>query len=140
MILQQVVVSKLTRSILYYWTNSSANTNLKIRKNKNPGNIRGFLWAFDSGIPNTADDGVPDVGIYGELFFYLERISYICLIKLIKTYMKKLSNYQLSLLSLLVCVGFAVVGISMGTNLIWVGYLLIFIGALAFGRLLANSK
>lgn len=54
--------------------------------------------------------------------------------------MKKLSNYQLSLLSLLVCVGFAVVGISMGTNLIWVGYLLIFIGALAFGRLLANSK
>lgn len=54
--------------------------------------------------------------------------------------MKKLSNYQLALLSLLVCVGFVVVGVTMYTNLIWIGYLLIFIGALAFGRLLANTK
>jgi hypothetical protein len=54
--------------------------------------------------------------------------------------MKKLSNYQLALLSLLVCVGFAMLGFTMQTDFKWIGYLLIFIGALAFGRLLANSK
>jgi hypothetical protein len=54
--------------------------------------------------------------------------------------MKKLSNYQLALLSLLVIIGFLILALGIYTNLIWIGYLLIFIGALAFGCLLANSK
>jgi hypothetical protein len=48
--------------------------------------------------------------------------------------MRKLSRHELALLSLLVCVGFAVVGIWVG-----VGYLLIGIGAFAFGTLLAKK-
>jgi hypothetical protein len=42
---------------------------------------------------------------------------------------------KLSLLSLLVIVGFAVVGLTNKTNFIWVGYLLIAIGSFAFGTL-----
>jgi len=53
--------------------------------------------------------------------------------------MRKLSRHQLALLSLLVCVGFAVVGLTVGTNFILVGYCLIGIGAFAFGTLLAKK-
>jgi hypothetical protein len=52
----------------------------------------------------------------------------------------KLSKFQLALLSLLVCVGFAVIGLTFKTNFIWIGYLLIFIGALAFGTLLYKER
>ena len=51
----------------------------------------------------------------------------------------KLSRYTLALLSLLVCVGFAVIGLTFKTNFIWIGYLLIFVGAFAFGTLLAKK-
>jgi hypothetical protein len=53
--------------------------------------------------------------------------------------MVKLSKHTLALLSLLVCVGFAVIGLTFKTNFIWIGYLLILIGALAFGTLLAKK-
>ena len=55
--------------------------------------------------------------------------------------MRKLSRHQLALLSYLVCVGFAVVRLGVYTNVIWVGvgYLLIGIGAFAFGTLLAKK-
>lgn len=53
--------------------------------------------------------------------------------------MRKLSRHELALLSLLVCVGFAVVGLGVYTNVIWIGYLLIGIGAFAFGTLLAKK-
>lgn len=54
--------------------------------------------------------------------------------------MTKLSKYTLSLLSLLVIIGFAVVSLTYKTNFIFIGYLLIFIGALAFGTLLHKEK
>jgi hypothetical protein len=54
--------------------------------------------------------------------------------------MRKLSLFSLSLLSLLVIVGYAVVGLTNKTNFIWVGYLLIAIGSFAFGTLLHKEK
>jgi hypothetical protein len=54
--------------------------------------------------------------------------------------MGKLSKYQLALLSLLICIGFAVVGLTFKTNFIYVGYLLISIGSFAFGTLLHKEK
>jgi hypothetical protein len=54
--------------------------------------------------------------------------------------MEKLSKRTLALLSLLVIVGFAVVGVTIKTNFIWVGYLLILIGSLAFGTLSHKEK
>jgi hypothetical protein len=52
----------------------------------------------------------------------------------------KLSKYTLSLLSLLVIIGFAVVGLTIKTNGVWFGYLLILIGSIAFGALLHKEK
>ena len=63
---------------------------------------------------------------------------YLCSIKN-KITLRKLSRHELALLSLLVCVGFAVVGLGVYTNVIWIGYLLIGIGAFAFGTLLAKK-
>jgi len=54
--------------------------------------------------------------------------------------MTKLSKRTLSLLSLLIIIGFAVVGLTIKTNGIWVGYLLILIGSFAFGTLLHKEK
>ena len=53
--------------------------------------------------------------------------------------MNKLSKYQLSLLSLLVIVGFAVGAVTIRTNFIFIGYVIIFIGSLAFGTLLRKE-
>lgn len=55
--------------------------------------------------------------------------------------MKKLSNFHFALLSLLVPVGFATLGFvinlfGLETNLIWVAYVLIFIGGVSVGMLL----
>ena len=47
---------------------------------------------------------------------------------------------KLSLLSLLIIVGFAVVGLTIKTNFIWIGFLLIAIGSFAFGILLHKEK
>jgi hypothetical protein len=54
--------------------------------------------------------------------------------------MKKLSKYTLSLLSLLVIIGFTVVELTYKTNFIFIGYFLIAIGAFAFGTLLHKEK
>lgn len=54
--------------------------------------------------------------------------------------MTKLSKYTLSLLSLLVIIGFAVVGLTIKTNYVWIGYLLILIGSFSFGILLHKEK
>lgn len=58
--------------------------------------------------------------------------------------MKKLYKFHFALLSLLVPVGFATLGFvinvfGLRTNLIWVVYGLIFIGAIAFGVLLRKK-
>jgi|LakMenEpi03Aug12_release.lakeMendotaPanAssembly.Ray.scaffolds.fasta_scaffold533292_4 hypothetical protein len=54
--------------------------------------------------------------------------------------MTKLSKHTLSLLSLLVIIGFVVVGLTIKTNGIWFGYLLISIGSNAFGTLLHKEN
>lgn len=54
--------------------------------------------------------------------------------------MEKLTKYQLSLLSLLIIIGFAVIGLTFKTNFIWIGYVLISIGSFAFGTLLYKEK
>jgi hypothetical protein len=54
--------------------------------------------------------------------------------------MTKLSKYTLSLLSLLVIIGFAVVSLTYKTNFVFIGYLLIAIGGFSFGTLLHKEK
>jgi hypothetical protein len=54
--------------------------------------------------------------------------------------MEKLSKRTLSLLSLLVIVGFAIVGITIRSNFIFLGYAVILIGSMAFGTLLYKEK
>jgi len=66
------------------------------------------------------------------------RLIFVWNLKLIIMY--KLSKFELSLLSLLIIIGFAVVGLTIQTNFIWIGYLLIAIGSFAFGTLLHKEK
>ena len=54
--------------------------------------------------------------------------------------MTKLSKYTLSLLSLLVIVGFAVVSFTYKTDFVLIGYFMIAIGGFAFGTLLHKEK
>lgn len=54
--------------------------------------------------------------------------------------MRKLSKYQLSLLSLLVPIGYMVIGLTLKTNFIWIAYLIVFVGSFAFGTLLNKEK
>lgn len=54
--------------------------------------------------------------------------------------MKDLSKYKLSLLSLLIIVGFAFIVLTIKTNFIWFGYILILIGSFAFGTLLYKKR
>jgi len=54
--------------------------------------------------------------------------------------MQKLSKRTLSLLSLLVILGFVILGITIRTNFIFLGYTTILIGSISFGILLYKEK
>ena len=54
--------------------------------------------------------------------------------------MTKLSKYTLSLLSLVVIVGFAVDSFTYKTDFVFIGFFMIAIGAFAFGTLLHKEK
>jgi hypothetical protein len=51
----------------------------------------------------------------------------------------KLSKYHLALLSMLIPVGFSLIGIFYGTKLLPLAYLVIMVGALSFGSMLAKK-